>query len=183
MKKSPRKNRVSQMSKQNKRPMWHSGVLGASFVYLALLSPVAPLAVEATRASSLAAGDAAHQARGVSLNESGDLHLTSRYGFTLNEQGAATGTVPGTIYVHLKIVSTSRVTAEVNIYPKGGSISGYGSAAYRRKGAKGNFSGSLSISRGSGSFNHARGSGLSFSGTIQRSNYAVTVHVSGTITD
>jgi hypothetical protein len=101
----------------------------------------------------------------------------------LNEQGTAKGTAPGTIYVHLKIVSSSRVTAEVNIYPKGGSISGYGTASYHREGAKGNFSGSLSINRGSGSFNHVQGSGLSFSGTIQRSNYAVTVRVSGTVTD
>jgi hypothetical protein len=117
------------------------------------------------------------------LHESGNLHLTSRQGFTLNEQGTGAGTISGTIYVHLKIVSTSRVTAEMNIYLKGGSISGNGAAAYRREGAKGSFFGSLSINRGSGSFNHARGSGLSFSGTIQRSNYAVTVHVSGTVAD
>jgi hypothetical protein len=171
------------MSKQSKRPKRLSGALTASVVYLALLSPLAPLAPEVTRASSLADGAVAHQARTVSLHESGNLRLTSRHGFTLNEQGAAAGTVSGTIYVHLKIVSTSRVTAEVNIYPKGGSISGYGTAGYRREGAKGSFSGSLSIDRGSGSFNHARGSGLGFSGTIQRSNYAVTVHVDGTVTD
>ena len=43
--------------------------------------------------------------------------LTSKHGFTLNERGSASGTVTGTIYVHLTIVSTDRVTAEVNIYP------------------------------------------------------------------
>jgi hypothetical protein len=118
-----------------------------------------------------------------SLNESGNLHLTSRHGFTLNEQGPASGTVTGAIYVHLKIVSTTHVTAEVNIYPRGGSITGYGTARYRREGATGNFSGSLSINRGTGSYNHARGSGLSFTGTIQRSNYAVTVHLRGRVTD
>jgi hypothetical protein len=122
-------------------------------------------------------------ARVISLDERGNLKLTSKHGFTLNEQGAGSGTVPATIYVHLKIVSTSRVTAEVNIYPKGGSISGYGSAGYRREGAIGSFSGSLTINRGTGSFNHAQGSGLSFSGTIRRSNYAVTVHVRGTVKD
>ena len=122
-------------------------------------------------------------ARSISLNESGALHLTSRHGFTLNEQGPASGTIRGTIYVHLKIVSTSRVTAEVTIYPNGGSITGYGTASYHREGATASFSGSLSINRGTGSYTHAQGSGLSFSGTMQRSNDAVTVHVSGRVSD
>lgn len=172
-----------QMSNQSKRLKYLRGALAAPLACLALLAPFAPLVPEVTQASNLSARGVARQSRAVSLSESGNLHLTSRHGFTLNEQGAATGTVSGTIYVHLKIVSTSHVTAEVNIYPKGGSISGYGTANYHREGTKGSFSGSLSINRGSGSFNHAQGSGLSFSGTIQRSNYAVTVRVSGTVTD
>jgi hypothetical protein len=117
------------------------------------------------------------------MNENGSLQLTSRHGFTLNERGHASGTVAGTIYVHLKIVSSKRVTAEINIYPKGGSISCYGSASYRREGATGYFSGSLSINRGTGSYSRARGTGLSFSGTIKRSNYAITVHVHGDVID
>lgn len=122
----------------------------------------------------------ASSARTISLDERANLHLTSKHGFTLNEQGAATGTFKGTIYVHLTIVSTKRVTAEVNIYPSsGGSISSSASAAYRREGAIGKFSGSLSITHGSGTYSHARGSGLSFSGTIAKSNDAITVHVSG----
>jgi hypothetical protein len=125
----------------------------------------------------------AHGTRTISLNESGNLQLTSRRGFTLNEKGPASGTVKGTIYVHLRIVSTTRVTAEVNIYPSGGSITGYGTASYHREGATGNFSGSLSVDRGTGSYNNAHGSGLSFTGTIQRSNYAITVHVSGTVNE
>jgi hypothetical protein len=122
-------------------------------------------------------------ASAISLNESGELQLTSRRGFTLNERGSATGTVKGTIYVHLRIVSASRVSAEINIYPTGGSITGYGTAGYRRDGATGTFSGSLSIVRGSGSYSHAHGSGLDFTGTIRRSDYAVTVHVRGTVID
>jgi hypothetical protein len=171
------------MSKHNKRLKWHRSALTGPITCLVLLSPIAPLAPGVTRASSLAPDAVGHLARTVSLNESGNLHLTSRHGFTLNEQGTGTGSISGTIYVHLKIVSTSRVTAEMNIYLKGGSISGSATAAYRREGAKGSFSGSLSIDRGTGSYDHAQGSGLSFSGTIQRSNYAVTVHVSGTVTD
>ena len=113
------------------------------------------------------------------MDERGRLHMTSKHGFTLNEQGSASGTITGTIYVHLTVVSTNRVTAEVSIYPSGGSISGDGTANYLRGSTTADFSGSMSISRGTGSYDHAHGSGLSFSGTIQRSNDAVTVHVSG----
>jgi len=139
--------------------------------------------VRSASSKSNATGGAASAvaARSISLNENSDMQLTSRKGFTLNERGAGSGTFKGTIYVHLKIVSSSHVTAEVNIYPSGGSsITGYGTAGYRKEGAIGRFSGSLSVQRGTGTYAHAHGSGLSFSGTIQRSNYAVTVHVGGT---
>jgi hypothetical protein len=122
-------------------------------------------------------------ARTISLNENGNLHLTSKHGFTLNEQGPASGTVTGTIYVHLQIVSTSRVTAEVSISPRGGSISGDATANYHRGSNTASFAGTLSINRGTGSYNNARGSGLSFSGTIQKSNDAIAVRVSGRVSE
>jgi hypothetical protein len=124
----------------------------------------------------------ARAARAIALNESGRLHLISKHGFTLDEQGVASGTASGTIDVRLTAVSTSRVTAELNIYPRGGSISGDGAGSYHRTGATAGFSGSMSIDRGTGSYAHVHGKGLSFSGTIQESNHdAITVHVSGTV--
>ena len=121
----------------------------------------------------------ARVARTISLSDTGRLHLTSHHGFTLNEQGTASGTISGTIYIHLHVVSTNHVTAEVNIYPHGGSITGYATAAYHPSGALATFKGTMSISRGTGRYSHAHGSGLSFTGTIQRSSDAVTVHVNG----
>jgi hypothetical protein len=125
----------------------------------------------------------ARGARVLSLNESGSLHLTSKSGFTLNEQGLASGTVRGRIYVRLSIVSSSRVTAEMSIYPSGSSITADGSASYHKEQTNARFSGSMSIKRGTGSYTHARGSGLAFSGTIQRSNDAVTVRLTGKAVD
>jgi hypothetical protein len=119
----------------------------------------------------------------LSLNENASLHLTSKNGFTLNEQGFASGTVKGDIYVHLSIVSSSRVTAELSIYPSGGSITADGSASYHKEPTDARFLGSMSIERGTGSYARAHGSGLSFSGTIQRSNDAITVHVAGRAVD
>ncbi len=160
-------------------PLCLIGVLATAAIYVGALLALGPLAPAASRAAT----PSARAARTFSLNETGDLHLTSKRGFTLNEQGSATGSVRGPIYVHLRIVSTTRVTAEVSIYPKGGSISGNATASYHREGPTAHFYGTLSVDRGTGSFNHARGSGLSFSGTIQRSNDAVTVRVSGTASD
>ncbi|HEX3911543.1 MAG TPA: hypothetical protein VHW67_12675 [Solirubrobacteraceae bacterium] len=122
-------------------------------------------------------------ARTVPLNEAGRLHLTSRHGFTLDERGSASGSVGGTIYVHLKIVSTNRVVAEVNLYPRGGSISGQASADYHRGSSQASFAGTMSITRGTGSYAHAHGSGLSFTGTIRRSDEAITVQVRGTVSE
>lgn len=124
----------------------------------------------------------ARAARTVSLQETGHLHLTSKHNFTLSEAGTASGTAPGAIYVHLTAVSSTRVTATVNIYARGGSITGYGAGSYRRSGASASFSGSLSIARGTGGYAHIHGSGLSFSGTIQESaRDAIAVRVSGTV--
>lgn len=150
-----------------------AGAVGAS----SLAGLAVPLAGPVLAAASTSR--TAHLSRTLTLNESGRLHLTSHHGFTLNEQGSASGTISGTIYIHLNIVSTNRVTAEVNIYPSGGSLTGQASASYRPSGAVATFAGTIGIARGSGRYSHARGSGLSFTGTIQRSNDAVTVHVSG----
>jgi hypothetical protein len=167
------------------RPSRISRAAALAAATLGVLIAPAPLAPSATLASSpsASASASASATRTTSLRENGNLRLTSRHGFTLNEQGRASGTIAGTIYVHLKIVSSKRVTAEVNIYARGGSISGYGDASYRRAGATGNFSGSLSVNRGTGSYNHARGTGLSFDGTIRRSDYAIAVRVRGNVTD
>jgi hypothetical protein len=147
----------------------------------------AALLISSTVGSAIAPATAssARAARTSTLNETGQLHLTSKHNFTLNEQGTATGTARGTIYVHLTLVSSSRAKAEVNIYPKGGgSITGYATAGYTRHGSTAVFSGRLSIAHGSGSYARIRGSGLSFSGEIHESNKdAITVHLSGTVSD
>jgi hypothetical protein len=136
-------------------------------------------AMLASAAAAPAMAPRAIAARTFSLNDTGHLHLTSHHGFTLNEQGSASGTISGTIYIHLHVVSTNHVSAEVNIYPSGGSLTGYASAGYHPSGGVASFNGTMSIARGTGRYSHAHGSGLSFSGTIKRENDAVTVHVNG----
>jgi hypothetical protein len=129
-----------------------------------------------------ASGSTAAAARTVTLNDTGHLRETSHKGFYLNYAGTATGTVPGTIYLHLHVTSTNRVTAELSVYPRGGSVTGSASGSYRSNGGTATFSGSLSVTRGTGSYSGAHGSGISFSGTIQRVSGSVTVHVNGRFT-
>ncbi len=129
--------------------------------------------------ASSADGPVAVAARTLSLHESGRLHLTSHSGLTLNEQGTATGAIKGPIYIHLDVASQTHVTAEVSIYPSGGSLTGHGSANYEVGGAYASFSGTLSISRGTGTYAHAHASNLRFTGSIKRVNDATTVEVSG----
>src|SRR5471032_2263790 len=79
-------------------------VLVAGMMSAGVLTGVAGLGV----GSSSAAGRSAVAARTLSLNETGHLHRTSSSGLKLNEQGAASGTIKGTIYTHLDVVSPNR---------------------------------------------------------------------------
>ncbi len=142
---------------------------------LAAAAGTLALAVGATGAS----GSPAQAARTVSLNDSGNLHKTSKHGFNLYESGSASGSISGSLSLHLDVVSTNKVTAELTVYPKGGSLTGKASGSYRTNGGTASFSGTLSITHGTGSYSGAHGSGISFSGTIQRSNDSMSVRVHG----
>jgi hypothetical protein len=136
----------------------------------------AALAAGATGASGSTAG----AARTISLNDSAHLHRTSSHGFNLYESGSASGSLSGSITLHLDVVSTNRVTAQLTFHPHGGgSINATASGNYRNNGSTASFSGTLTVHGGSGSYSHAHGTGLGFSGSIQRSNDATTVRVSG----
>jgi hypothetical protein len=147
-------------------------------VLLLAAIPALILMIGAATAAARAARTRAHPAS-VFLNETGRLRLTSHHGFTLNEQGRATGTIAGSIYIHLHVVSPVRVTAEVNIYPHGGSLTGYASAGYHPSGRVAHFNGTMRVARGTGRYRHAHASALSFTGTITRINSAITVYLKG----
>lgn len=126
-----------------------------------------------------AASPHARAARSVDLNDTASLHLQNKHGIELKEGGIAKGNLGGPLYLQLKVTSTRSVSADVQVYPKGGSISGSAKASYRVSGSTATFSGTLAITKGSGTYSKAKASALKFSGTIKRSNDAVTVHVSG----
>jgi hypothetical protein len=121
----------------------------------------------------------ARTARTVNLAESAHLRRTGPpNGVHLNERGTASGTINGTIYIHLRVYE-HHVSAEVNIYPHGGSLTATGSASYHVNGGFAPFSGTITVVRGTGTYAHAHSSALRFTGSFQRTNDAVTVQLSG----
>jgi hypothetical protein len=129
----------------------------------------------------VAARAPAAAAREVDLRETGYLNAVGEPGDTIDEQGRASGTYSCSISVHLTIVAAENVTAAFTVKPKGGSVTGRGSARFVQRGADGYFGGTIAITGGTGGFAHASGANIGISGVIDRETFALTVHVHGTI--
>lgn len=123
----------------------------------------------------------ARAAREINLQETGHLHAVGEPGTTIIERGNATGTFNSSIAVRLTIVSANKVTATFTVRPRGGSITGRGSARFAQKGANGYFGGTIAITGGTGSYAHASGASIGISGVISRETFVLTVHVHGKI--
>jgi hypothetical protein len=141
---------------------------------------VGPPAIAAPSTRSMP-GIATRASHAVALRETGLLRSANGGGVTLDEHGHATGTYNCAITVHLTIVSANRVTAMFTVSPRGGTISGKGSARFKAEGANGYFGGTIALTRGTGTYAHASGTGTEISGIINRETFGLIVHVHGTI--
>lgn len=136
---------------------------GATFHETTLGGPTAP---RARAARSLKASDTAH------------LRYISASGSLLNEEGHATGTLPGGMRVRFDVGST--FSGSFTIYAKGGSITGHGRATPSGEGAIESFAGKLSVTGGTGAYRHAKGTAGLY-GTFNRNTYALVVQTTGTL--
>ncbi len=113
-----------------------------------------------------------------SVNEYGSLQMQNHKGSTIDEKGIGWGTFNCSVVIALTLSGTL-VTANYTAYLQGGSISGTATAhihsATPRAAA---FSGTISLRRGTGTRAHASGT-AGFSGTINRTSYAMTTHITG----
>ncbi len=132
--------------------------------------------VGAARASAV--GRVAHA---LSVKDEGHLHMVSNSGSSLVEEGAVSGTIPGTVRVNFNIGPT--VYASFTIYVHGGgSISGSGHGTLHSTSAYSTFGGSLSVTRGTGRYAHAHGTGGLYGAINRRSStYPMTVQTTGTL--
>lgn len=112
------------------------------------------------------------------VNEYGSLSLEHNKGSTIDERGRGSGTFNCNVYIQLTLSGTL-VTAQYSAYPHGGSIVGNATAhIHSATTQSASFSGTITLDRGTGSYAHASGT-ASFSGTISRTTYAMTVRVAG----
>jgi len=122
-----------------------------------------------------AASPGAHAARTLHLNESVRLHLVHKSGPIISERGSATGTLPGAVSARFNTSNAAKVTGTVTFHPRGGTLTvtvvGYPQSLATVARVKG----SLAVRRGTGRYAHAFGGG-SFTGTVNRRTWAISVH-------
>jgi hypothetical protein len=164
-------------------------VLGAAL--LAAVASVGVVGVAASHARSASTGGGAgavevpatgRAANVVSVKDEGHLHMVNgSEGADLIEEGSVSGTIPGRVRVDFDIGPT--VNASFTIYAGGGgSISGHGKGSLHSTGLYSTFGGSLTVTRGTGRYAHAHGSGGLY-GAINRKTYALTVQTVGKLYD
>jgi hypothetical protein len=136
----------------------------------------------ATIISGAQADNRARFARALNVNDTAHLHYVRESDAQLIDEGAATGTVPGTVRVSFDVGAT--LTATFTIYAHGGSIIGHGSGTLHTSKNKSDvyisFGGMLTVSHGTGRYAHAHGTG-GFYGTVDRKNYAATIQTTGSL--
>lgn len=149
-------------------------------ILICALTLIASMAGLVTLASGATRGPIGVQAKTVDLVENVNLKLISEEGATLIEHGQAAGTynapVTATFTIHPKAV-----TATVTVYPHGGSITGVAQTNYVVQNSTGYFGGTLTITRGTGSFKGASGKSVGISGTINRYSFAISVKAHGEV--
>lgn len=132
---------------------------------------LAPAAAPATWASLATAAQ-------LHASDRANLHYVGAEGEEVYETGSASGTLPGSMRVHM--IFESSFSGSFTIYTRGGSIDGHGSAKPHGGGIYESFAGTLVVSGGTGRYRHARGTAALY-GTFDRSNYALTVKTAGTL--
>jgi hypothetical protein len=144
-------------------------------IALAALGPMILFAM--SNATHASATPTASSGRTLNVTDEAHLRVTHSYGELLQEEGSATGALPGTVHVSFRIGTS--VTGSFTIYPRGGgSISGESSARLHSTGRYASFGGSMTISHGTGRYAHAHGHG-GFYGTVDRRSDALVVQTTG----
>lgn len=151
----------------------------AAALALALASCVCAPAV--VNASSSRRALRARDASTLEVKDEGNLRFVKSSGSTLIDEGHANGTIPGNVRVHFLYDGNPNVSAQITIYGKRGTIQARGSGRLSSpSSANPSFSGTLSITGGSGRYSHARGAGKLY-GVFHRRSYGMVVQTQGSM--
>ena len=153
-----------------------SAAIGAAL--LAALGGGPVLALRAAAGGTVMRSPQAHAAHALRATDTAHLHFVSAAGALLYESGRASGTLPGSMRVRLRLGAT--LSGSFTIYTRGGSITGHGAATPHGSGTYESFAGSLVATGGSGRYRHAHGHAQLY-GTFNRKSYALVVQTAGTL--
>jgi len=120
----------------------------------------------------------ARVARTLNGTDTAHLHLVRQQETVVFEEGAASGALPGHMRAQLDVGSV--FTGTCTIYTSGGTIVGHGRATPHGSGRYQSFSGTLTITGGSGRYAHARGQ-TGLYGTFDRRTFALVIQTTGSI--
>lgn len=158
-----------------KRSTWLASAPGWTAMIVALL-----LGSDILTATSVAhdadGRPTAHAARTLDATDTARLRYKEGSGSLLDEEGSATGTLPGRMRARCNIGAT--FTASFTIYANGGTIKGHGTATPSGSGRYESFSGLLVVKGGSGRYAHAHGTARLY-GTFDRRTLAIVVQTVG----
>jgi hypothetical protein len=130
------------------------------------------LAIALGAGTSLAGGAELH------ASDAAKLHYVGAVGEQVYETGSASGTLPGSMRVHMIFAST--FSGSFAIYTRGGTIDGEGRARPHGEGVYESFAGTLLVTGGTGRYRRAHGTAHLY-GTFDRENYALTIQTAGTL--
>jgi hypothetical protein len=113
----------------------------------------------------------------INVNDEARLTLAQESGAEeLQETGQAKGSLPG--HVNGLLIVGADIKISFTLYPRGGSVSGRGTAAIHGKGTYISFAGALKITRTGGRFARMHGGGQVY-GVLNRETDNATVQVIG----
>jgi hypothetical protein len=149
-------------------------VLAATGLFLALAASAASAGI----ASPDGRARKAHTAGVAKVTDTAKLRYIRHVGSQLLEEGAAQGTLPGSMRAHCNLGST--FTASFTIYTHDGTIDGRGTATPRGSGLYESFAGTLVVTGGTGRYTYAHGHAGLY-GTFDRRTYALVVQTTGSL--
>ena len=137
------------------------------------------LAAAALTVFAPGAGSLARAAGTRNLDELMSMKLTDVDGKRVSALGNSSGTVAGKVSFKLVLSNGSHAAATFHGRNAHGTITGTGVARYRVSGAVSYYTGTVTSLTGTGAYAKAAERGISFSGSVNRRTYRVTMHLLG----
>jgi hypothetical protein len=160
------------------KPRYSSALVAGAIVALAMVA----LTDRAASDEPLAhVRSSAVAARTISLTASAGLRITRSHGSNIEASGTVSGTLRGSMAAHIVISSASRMTSSFEGTGGSGSLTGKGVANYGVSGNTIYYTGTATVTGGTGTYAHAHATSVRFEGTMNRTQKKITMHINGAL--